>query len=250
MPARPSDYKHILDTFTASISERADCGQFCAPLNGGSALCCTTQTAIPIVSKAEWKHLKQRTDIWTDFKPFDATSKQIVDELHESCKAVECTVAPACQRNGRTLACRAFPFFPYFTKEGEMVGVGYYWIFEDRCWVLSNLGVVEQPFLEQFLDAYGYLFERDEEEREAFIDQSAQARRVFSRWGRPIPILMRDGSLMKVPPKSGGKLVPAKLSEFGAHGAYASQKAYEQAIRDAGYDPTGHKLVKSKAIAG
>ncbi len=229
---RPKDFAHLYKTFNASISERTDCGQHCAPLNGGTPVCCSTQNAIPIISKTEWKHLKATTDAWERFKPYDANSREIVDELHDTCMAVSCTIAPACQRNARTIACRSFPFFPYMTRQGEMAGIAYYWIFEDRCWVLSNLDIVEAAFVGELMDAYTYLFERDAQERQVFMDQSATARRVFSRWNRPLPVFDREGQLWKVPPKSGGTLKRARLSEFKAHGPYASQEAYEAAVQE------------------
>ncbi|MGF1455910.1 MAG: hypothetical protein ACFB6R_11120 [Alphaproteobacteria bacterium] len=237
MAARPADYTHIHKIFTADINERVNCGRYCAPLNGGSPLCCTTATAIPIVANAEWKALKKRTDIWQPFKPFDATSRKIVEELHESCSAVECAVAPVCQRDNRTLACRAFPFFPYFTKERDLVGIGYYWTFEDRCWILSNLGIVEPDFVREMMETYRFLFEKDKEEEDVFVEQSVSARRVFSRWNRPFPVLTEDGSLYVVEPKSGGRLVPMAASELPAFGPYSSQGAYREAVEAHGGDP-------------
>ncbi len=237
MPAKPSDYAKIHAGFTADINARVNCGRFCAPLNNGSPLCCTTQTAIPIVARAEWTHLKKRTDIWQPFKPFDATSSKIVDELHESCAAVECAVAPACQRDNRTLACRAFPFFPYFNKDKTIVGVGYYWTFEDRCWILSNLAIVTADFVQEMIDTYSFLFKKDPEEEEAFIAQSVSARRVFSRWGRPFPVLTADGGVHVVEPHSDGALVPVDPWDLPAHGPYASQDAYRDAVEAHGGNP-------------
>jgi len=245
MPARAKTYAKIYERFTADIAQGIDCGYQCAPLNGGMPVCCSTEHAIPVVSKAEWKHLKKRTDIWKKFKPYDRHSEKIVEELDSSCKAIECSIAPVCQRDNRTLACRAFPFFPYMTKDGEIVGLSYYHLYEDRCWVISNLTVASEEFRTQMLKTYEDLFAEDEDEREAMLDHSAHMRRVFSRQGRAIPILGRGGELLKVLPKSGGKVVPAKLSDFKRHGPYKSQKAYEKAIKEAGGDPTGHVLKKA-----
>jgi hypothetical protein len=242
MTAKAKDYKRYYNGFNASISEKVDCGRFCAPLNGNVPVCCTSDNAIPIISKAEWKHLKKQTDIWKKFKPFDKTSRKIVKELHETCKAVDCSIAPICQREHRTLACRSFPFYPYFNKQEEIIGISYYWIFEDRCWILSNLKVVEVPFINEMLDTYEDLFTRDEEERQAFVDQSKDARKYFSKKNRPMPIITREGGLLKVVPKSKGQIEPATLEDFITLGPYTSQNAYEKAIRDADGDPAGCKL--------
>ncbi|MFP4004965.1 MAG: hypothetical protein ACLFV8_14420 [Alphaproteobacteria bacterium] len=230
--------------FDAPISERHDCGRYCAPLNGGKALCCSTDHTIPVVDKEEFRLLKERTDLWSKYKPTDAHSQKIVDDLHHHCTAIKCKGVEFCERHNRTIACRAFPFFPYFTREEEIVGVSYYWSFEDRCWVLSNLRIAEPEFVRQLIWAYEYLFKRDEEERQAYIDQSVSMRRVFSRANRAIPIIGRDGEPCKVMPKTGGKVVPAKWSDFKPMGPYRSNAAYAEAIREAGGDPKGHKLPK------
>lgn len=241
---RKKHFAKVHERFDAPIAERYDCGRYCAPLNGGQPVCCTTEHAIPVVDKEEWRLLKTRTDLWSKFKPKDRDSKEIVDELHHNCTAIECKGAAFCERHNRTLACRAFPFFPYFTREQEIAGISYYWTFEDRCWVISNLQIVEPEFIRQLIWAYQYLFKRDDEERQAYLDQSANMRRVFSRSGRPIPVIGRDGELYKVMPKTGGKLQPAKWSEFRPIGPYRSDAAYAKAIREAGGDPVGHKLPK------
>ncbi len=242
MVAKARDYDKIYRRFTAAISEKYDCGRMCAPLNGGQPVCCTTGHAVPIVTTEEWKLLHKRTDLWFRFKPYDAATRQIVADLPANCRAVECKGAAQCERHNRTLACRAFPFFPYFTREKALIGLAYYWLFEDRCWVLSNLHIVEQEFVRELIDAYEYLFRKDEDELEAFLEQSASMRRVFSRWNRVIPIIGRDGGYYKVLPKSGGRVVKARVSEFKPMGPFVSDKAYRAEIAAEGGDPKGKTL--------
>ena len=227
----PADFAVIYDRFQSSIS-RYDCGQHCAPLNRGEPVCCTTRDAIPVVDKAEFALLRGRTDLWRRFKPHDAASRKIVEELHPTCAAIECKGARHCQRDNRTLACRSFPFFPYVTRTGEIIGLAYYWTFEDRCWVISNLKIVERAFVRDFLSAYDYLFEKDPEEFQTMKDYSATMRRVFSRANRFIPIIGRDGGYFKVMPKS-GEVRPARVEEFKPHGPYKSPQAYQRAVKAA-----------------
>lgn len=242
MTARAKHYAQMYDMFEASISKKVDCGKMCAPLNGGSPVCCSTDHAVPIVTTSEYKHLKTVTDAWKKYKPKDKAGREIVDELHEDCRAIECKIAPYCDRVSRTLACRAFPFFPYFTKEEELIGLSYYWTFEDRCWVISNLKVVEPEFVKEMIETYEYLFKKDRDEKEAMVDQSKSMRKSFGKKGRPIPIIGRDGNYYKVMPKTKGKVVPASLAEFGALEPFTSDKAYHKAIKEEGGDPTGHSL--------
>ncbi len=242
MTAKAKHYAKMYDSFGASISKSVDCGKMCAPLNGGLPVCCTTDHAVPIVTTGELKHLKSFSDVWKKYKPTDKAGRKIVDEMHEDCRAIECKIVPFCDRKSRTLACRAFPFFPYFTREEEMVGLSYYWIFDDRCWVISNLRIVEPEFVAEMLDTYDYLFKKDRDEKEAMLDQSKSMRQVFSKKGKVIPIVARDGQYFKVLPKTKGVVVPAKLSDFKPIGPFKSDRAYHKAIKEEGGDPTGHSL--------
>ena len=53
------DFGVVFDRFQSTVS-RYDCGRFCAPLNNGEPVCCSTDNAIPIVDKTEFELLKGR----------------------------------------------------------------------------------------------------------------------------------------------------------------------------------------------
>ncbi len=236
-PARitPEHFKQLYAMFDAPVS-KFDCGRKCAPLNGGQPVCCTTDNAIPVVDKAEYKLLRSRTDLWGPYTPNDAASRKIVDELSSHCRAIECKGAAFCERDNRTIACRTFPFFPYITREGEFIGFSFYWDFEDRCWVISNLGIVEREFLRQMTAAMLLSFETDPEEYDVMKEHSANMRRVFSRRQAIIPLLGRPDTgagLFKVMPYTGEVRV-AKLAEFKPVGVYKSEAAYKRAVKAAG----------------
>lgn len=235
MTARKKHYEKIYRKFNASISEAHDCGRYCAPLNGGQPVCCDVDNAIPAASPPEWKVMKKRTNLWSKYKPDpdDKHAVKEVAEINETCIACVCKGAAHCERENRMLACRAFPFFPYLTKDGEFVGLGYYWIFEDRCWVISNLQIVEKPFVKEFVKSYQMLLDADEGEYEAFMEQSASMRRIFSRRKQILPLIGRDGGYLKVLPKSGGKIEKADAREFAKYGPYVDDKAYAEAVAEA-----------------
>jgi hypothetical protein len=238
---QPADYGRLYDEFKASVS-RYDCGRFCAPLNGGEPVCCTTGHAIPVVDKTEFQLLKSRTDLWHRFKPTDASSRTIVSDLHPACTAIECKGARHCERDNRTLACRAFPFYPYITRAGEVVGLATYWIFEDRCWLMSNMQVVEREFVREFLAAYELVFAKDAEERKVMREHSANHRRLFSRRGRIIPLIGAAGGYLKVMPRT-GEIRPARFEEFKKIGPYRSETAYRRAVKEAGGTLPGEAVV-------
>lgn len=214
-------YRQIYAKFQAPVS-RFDCGSKCAPHNGGSPVCCSTEHAVPIIDRWEWELLSSRSDLWHKYYPTDSAGKEIVKGLHEDCLAVECKGARSCERDNRSMACRGFPFFPYITRDDKLMGLAYFWPFEDRCWVISNLQIVDREFVDQCIAAYETLFAADREEYDANRDESASMRRVFTRWNRIIPLIGRDGKFYAVEPRT-HKIRPARLEEFGRFGPYKDE---------------------------
>jgi hypothetical protein len=209
------DYGVIFEGFQAPISKVYNCGSKCAPHNGGTPVCCDAEHAIPIVEKSEFAHLKTRTKMWKPFVPRTTDQKNEIADLKgsENC-AVECNGAQFCERDNRSLACRSFPFFPYFDADKNLVGLAHYWNFEGICWVIHNLTIVEKPFIDQFLKMHEYIFKKDDNWRVTYVEHSAVMRQVYSRRGDKFPIIMRDGSYKWVLPKSKGKMVPATKTEL------------------------------------
>ncbi len=244
MVASKNDFEKIYNMFSANIAKKLDCGKICAPLNNGQPACCTTENAIPIVEKEEWKLLKSRTDLWKRFKPFDKASKKIVDELPSDTCAVECKGASLCERDNRSLACRSFPFFPYFDSKGTLLGLTCYWEFEDRCWVISNLHVVEKQFVSEMIRAYEFLFKKDVDQREAFIDESKRMRKVFSRRNEPIQLISRKMEYLMILPKSKGRVIKTDALSFIPYKPFTSDKDYKKAIKEEGKDPKKYSLPK------
>jgi hypothetical protein len=212
-------YESVYAGFNAPVSQRYDCGQYCAPHNNGQPVCCTTQYAIPVATIEEWNYLKVRTDLWHPYKPHDKAEQKVKEDLPHYCKMIECKGAQSCEREHRTLSCRAFPFFPYVTKNYEFVGLAYYWTFEEKCWVINNLQIVEKSFVDEFVSTFDHLFGKVEGELETFRDHSASMRRVFSRRGTTIPLIGRDGNYYEVIPKT-GEIQPAKIETFEKFGVF------------------------------
>ena len=220
---RLETYRGVYRDFEAPVSA-FDCGQKCAHLNGGEPVCCSTGNAIPLADRAEFDLLQSRTDLWRRFKPDDAASRRIVAEVHQDCVAIECKGARHCERDNRTLACRAFPFGPYITRAGEFLGLTYYRDFEETCWVISNLRVVTPRFARECIAAFEAVFAVDRLEFEAHLEESAQVRRVFTRRGRVFPVIDRAGALLAVEPRT--HLVRAAVpEEFPAFGPYRAEEA-------------------------
>ena len=228
---KPADFDRIYQEFQSPLS-RFDCGRKCAPLNGGTPVCCDSESAVPVADVAEWQLLKGRTALWHLYQPTDAVGRKIKEELPRTCRAIECQGASHCERDNRTLACRAFPFFPYVTRQRQFIGLAQYWDFEDRCWVLSNMQIVEPQFVVEFVNAFESVFAKDSAEWDTYVEHSATMRRVFSRWKRKIPLIHRDGGYFHIAPSSGA-MQPCRAEDFAKLGPYKSEQAYALAVKEA-----------------
>lgn len=217
---KPDDFARLYARFQAPIT-RLDCGKKCAPYNEtGQPFCCDTRHAVPTAYHAEWEYLQAHTDMW---RRFDSGSQQENAELEQEVPPgqvlIACQGADLCQRSFRSLVCRSFPFFPYFDENTEFIGLSYYWEYEDRCWVISNLGAVTPEYLAEFIAAYDLLFDRYPDEEETFCAHSYQMRLVFSQRRRMIPLLHRQGGAYKISPRTGKlkRVAPHLLPKFGPY---------------------------------
>ena len=216
----PDFFKDLYIRFEAPIA-RLNCGDRCAPYNERSVpFCCDTRHAVPTAYTPEWDYLQANTDLRNRWQAENPRQSQDL-EAHTPVgqELSECTGHLLCQRGFRSLTCRAFPFFPYITRQGEFIGLSYYWDYEDRCWVISNLQVVSVEYRMEFIAAYSRLFERLPEEKENFHYHSSRMRHIFGRRKRAIPLLHRNGGFYKVTPRNGRirRVRPENLPKFGPY---------------------------------
>lgn len=217
---KPESFDSLYAGFHAPISA-LDCGKKCAPYNeGGAPFCCDTRHAVPTAYTAEWIYLQENTDLWHAWQgPTPSETERLQRQTPGGQVLIECQGHSLCQRSFRSLTCRSFPFFPYLSREGEFLGLSYYWEYEDRCWVISNLGVVTPEYRQSFFLTYERLFSLHPEERTNFRYHSSSMRRSFSRRRRAIPLLHRNGFFYKVSPGSGRqrRVAPHSLPKFGPY---------------------------------
>jgi hypothetical protein len=216
----PADFPDFYSRFNAPITT-LDCGDRCAPYNErGVPFCCDTRHAVPTAYQPEWEYLKENTDLWHLWvaeKP--AETARLQAQTPPGQVLIECLGHRLCQRNFRSITCRSFPFFPYLNRTGQFIGLSYYWEYEDRCWVISNLQVVSTEYRLEFIAAYDGLFEKLPAERENFRYHSIMMRRIFGRGGRAIPLLHRNGKAYKVTPRN-GRLRRVSLESLPKFGPY------------------------------
>lgn len=202
------DYASLYADFTAPIHQ-FDCGKRCAPHNdNGIPFCCDTCHAVPTLYDTEWQYLQVSTDLWHEFRGDECDGvtedqaaeerERLGEEMPDNMILAACLGPALCQRDYRGLTCRQFPFFPYIDSQGEFLGLSYYWDYEDTCWVISNLEVVESEYRQQFIESFEHIFAVMPEEHEAYKVHSEVMRDKFNEARRAIPLLHRNGHTYKI----------------------------------------------------
>jgi hypothetical protein len=219
------DFEALYTRFHLPIAA-LDCGERCAPHNErGAPFCCDTQHVVPTAYDREWNYLRNHTDLWRPWQGSDAReTDRLLEQAPEGQVLIACLGHKLCQREFRSITCRAFPFFPYLTREGVFTGFSYYWEFEDRCWVISNLSIVSRPYLDELTAAFETIFEQYPEERENYRQHSATMRRSFAQRRRAIPLVSRGGVFYKISPGN-GRMRRVKAEELPKFGPYKVAEA-------------------------
>jgi hypothetical protein len=224
----PAAYAALYAGFHSPVTA-LDCGKRCAPYNErGAPFCCDTRHAVPSAYQGEWQYLRSSTDLWHLWQGKNPReTEQLIAQSAPGQVLIECQGHRLCQRNFRAITCRAFPFFPYLTRQGELIGLCYYWEYEQRCWVISNLGTVTAQYRDEFMHTYEQIFAAHPEDKENFRYHACMMRRVFSRWRRSILLLHREGGFFEVAPSTGQMhpLDPCQLPKFGPY-AIAAHLAF------------------------
>lgn len=213
----PKIYANIYTKFDSPITS-INCGDKCAPFNKGNIpFCCDIQHAIPSAYQTEWIYLQENSDLWHEWVASNSDeNRRMNDEKPVDQVLLQCKGHLECQRNFRTLTCRAFPFFPYIDRYGAFLGLSYYWMYINQCWVISNLDRVTREYLNEFVVTFDNLFKSNPYEKENFRYHSIITRRVFGRQHRDITILHRNGFFYSVKTSTGelSPLKPETLEKF------------------------------------
>ena len=178
-----------------------DCGLKCGPYNDyGVPVCCDIHLVVPSAFNLEWSYLQENTDLW---RPWSSTASQdqaLEDELQDGQVLLQCKGYQECQRDYRTLTCRAFPFFPYLDSQGVFCGLAYYPDFREFCWIISNLDVVSQSYKEAFQRTFKSLFELYPEYRENYAAYSAYIRQKTAKKHHRLVLLGFKGQAYWIEP--------------------------------------------------
>jgi hypothetical protein len=211
----------LYDRLDAPITT-GDCGALCMQHNpGGGPFCCDLHHAVPAVYHEEWAHLRVVTSMW---RPWEAVSTgallgDLPEPAPEGMRLLACQGAQRCQRSFRALSCRQFPFFPFVTSDGRLIGMAYSWDFEPVCWVINHLEAVTEAYRSAFISVFDELFSLWPEEMDSYAALSEEMRIHFATQKRRIPILHRAGGFFLLSPASERlrRVPPDRLPRFGPY---------------------------------
>ena len=190
---KPDDFVSLYRDFQ-SAPARFDCGKKCSPFNGGVPFCCDTGWVVPIAYVPEWKLLQKRSRLWHEFRPRTQDELKMVDDVEPKDGIfIECRGAEHCERHNRSVSCRAFPYEPYFDAGGNMLGLIYNRVLEDKCYLVDRHRVATRDFIASFLRFFGRLMEKLPSEKELYMEQSRNYRRLMSRRKKPVVVLTLKG---------------------------------------------------------
>ena len=214
-----AQFEAIYRDFDAPLAA-LDCGKKCAPYNGGVPYCCDTRHAVPTAYLPEWDYLKTSTDLWHLWSTDEpGETARLQQEAGPDLMLIKCQGHRSCQRDYRSIVCRAFPFFPYIDSQDRFLGLAYYWEYDMRCWVISNLQIVTPEFRQEFVTSYERLFELKPGERDTFRGFSDECRTVYATAQREVPLLHRSGADYLVEPISEA-LESVDLTQLPKFGPY------------------------------
>ncbi len=213
-------FKYLYSGFEMPLSE-VDCGLKCGPHNDyGVPICCDINLVIPAAFELEWSYLRENTDLWQPWSPSGLIDQELEEEVQDGQVLLKCQGYQACQRPFRTLTCRAFPFYPYLSGEGEFLGLAYYHDFREVCWIISNLAFVSAEYKMAFQRTFKMVFKTFPESRKNYLEYCRCIRQEAASRGDQIVLLNFSGGGGLVDPVS-EQVSPTEFQDLKAFGPYA-----------------------------
>lgn len=184
----------LLKDFDAPVTA-FDCGQLCAPANGGVPVCCESSGVIPVLYKNEFELLQTRSDLWQAFKPSCKDERAMVTD-HGDYQLAVCTKSCASERENRSLNCRSFPFLPYFDHDDEIVGLVYdFEAAEGKCPLVDLPQTITKNYISEAVAFWKAVSASDSDELEFYRDESNRLRKRLRKVGETVEVLVEEGVL-------------------------------------------------------
>lgn len=175
-----------------------NCGELCAPDNGGKPRCCDSCHVIPLVYRDELTIDKARSEkaglkpVWREVPPEEVVEMELPLTLNSRIERyATCNYAPACPRERRALICRTYPFIPYYDENEQLVGLTYNFLDEGKCPLVGRTDITyNEAYIRNALVVWSELVARNPEERELYIYESKELRKRFVEGGDTLPVFL------------------------------------------------------------
>ncbi|NQS91801.1 MAG: hypothetical protein HQ574_05270 [Chloroflexi bacterium] len=212
-------FRSLYQGFSLPLT-RIDCGKKCGPFNDyGVPVCCDIQLLVPAAYDLEWRYLQDETDLWQLWVDPEQNKNDLQNQVQVGQVLLACQGHQHCQRDYRTLTCRAFPFYPYLDSRGLFSGLAYYQEFREQCWIISNLDQVTQEYKNEFQTTFEKIFQLDPDSRENYQSYSQYVREEAALKGEKIILLDFSEGIFQVDPES-EKLQKVDFDELDSFGPF------------------------------
>jgi hypothetical protein len=166
------NWQALYKSFSAQVCS-VNCGALCAPFNRGIPYCCKHRYQEPILFTGELAWLKTQTALWKH-KPLNTRAhRRSAAAIEDYIKYAHCKGIEQCERKYRSLACRFFPFEPYFESGKKFAGLVFMYRAAKRCPLIDHPTIrINQRYINQAIQVWKKIFAAYPREMELYIHNS------------------------------------------------------------------------------
>jgi hypothetical protein len=182
------DWASLYKSFPASVAKH-NCISLCKPTDG-IPVCCKNNRHVPLLLKDELRwHEKIKSGMWRERPIRTKLDKKQAEETLDYLKYCLCPGVKLCKRSYRSLSCRFFPFEPYFSEEGDFVGITYMYRAGKDCPLVDNDSIkIRKAYVRQAIKAWELIFDAYPEDAQLYYDESRKLQRKFKKMRRTIKV--------------------------------------------------------------
>ncbi|GBE40509.1 hypothetical protein BMS3Bbin09_00391 [bacterium BMS3Bbin09] len=159
-----------------------DCGELCAPGNGGIPVCCANEDVVPVLFNEEYKYHWKNGRFWKRMPPINKEIKKFIEEAEDYYVFAKCPGPAGCERSKRALNCRTFPLEPYLDKDGGIMGLAYSDTNGIDCPLIGKPMKIFNPvYVRNVIKFWEEMFEYYPEEKETYMEESRKRDRRIKR---------------------------------------------------------------------
>jgi hypothetical protein len=162
-----------------------NCGELCAPRNGGIPNCCESESVVPVLFRDELRwHRKKNGNFWKKMPVRTKADREFVKDACSYYLFAVCGGPGQCRRPKRSLNCMTFPFEPHVDREGRVVGLVYKDEGDEECPLMKKSpGIYNPDYISNSIRFWQELIDLYEEEQELYMSESRKRERRVRRKG-------------------------------------------------------------------